>query len=178
LEKTAEKAVSALAEQGIPSLVCGGLAVQEYGYPRMTHDVDIIVPNVPAAYAVLSLAGFRPSRETPGRIGFMVDRETKIELDLLPAAQSISGPVSFPTPHTVTQHPTLVSLSDLISLKLGSYLGTPMQRLKDRADVHELIQRRKLPRNFHVHAEVSALWFEIWDGLKAEADKLKKDRDK
>ncbi len=35
--------VDALESKGIPYAVCGGLAVAIHGYPRMTHDVDILV---------------------------------------------------------------------------------------------------------------------------------------
>ena len=41
------RAVAALlAEHDIPHLIVGGIAVQEHGYPRVTIDVDIIVPDV------------------------------------------------------------------------------------------------------------------------------------
>ena len=46
LLESARAAVSTLAEHGIPHLIVGGLAVQEYGYPRVTIDVDIVVPDV------------------------------------------------------------------------------------------------------------------------------------
>jgi len=44
--ESARTAVATLAEHDIPHLIAGGLAVQEYGYPRVTIDVDIVVPDV------------------------------------------------------------------------------------------------------------------------------------
>ena len=44
LQQTLNEAVRILGENGIPSLVVGGVAVQEYGYPRGTIDVDLVVP--------------------------------------------------------------------------------------------------------------------------------------
>ena len=44
LSRTMRRAVRVLAEANIPSLVVGGYAVQENGYPRFTSDVGIIVP--------------------------------------------------------------------------------------------------------------------------------------
>ena len=46
LLESARAAASTLAEHGIPHLIVGGLAVQEYGYQRVTIDVDIVVPDV------------------------------------------------------------------------------------------------------------------------------------
>ncbi len=43
---TARAAVAALADHDIPHLIAGGVAVQEHGYPRVTIDVDVIVPDV------------------------------------------------------------------------------------------------------------------------------------
>jgi hypothetical protein len=38
--------VATLAAHDIPHLIVGGVAVQELGYPRVTIDVDIVVPDV------------------------------------------------------------------------------------------------------------------------------------
>ena len=169
IEDTAKRAVEALAMRGIPSLVCGGFAVQEYGYPRFTHDVDIIVPDVAEAYKVLSISGFRPTRETPGLVGFMVDRENKVELDLLPAGKTIgSAKVSFPVPMHLSKTLTLIRLEELISLKLSSWESQPILRAKDQADVVELIVRGALPRDLKVDIFVRKLYDDLWDGI-AEA---------
>src|SRR3954463_8622688 len=75
------KAVKILALFDIPHYVCGGFAVQEHGYPRLTVDVDIIVPNVGSAREKLAMNGFR---ENTGSQMTVTDRETKVEVDLLP----------------------------------------------------------------------------------------------
>ena len=62
----------------------------------------------------------------------------------------------------------IVGLEKLISLKLDSWAGSPLRRLKDKADVVELILRRKLPRDLAVDAAVRPFYLETWDGLKAE----------
>ena len=61
LEKTMNKVVATLGNGGIPSLIAGGMAVQESGYARFTVDVDVIVPNVAEAREYLSIRGFRPN---------------------------------------------------------------------------------------------------------------------
>jgi colanic acid biosynthesis protein WcaH len=45
--QTAQAAVAALAIHDIPHLIVGGIAVQEYGYPRVTIDVDIVMKPEP-----------------------------------------------------------------------------------------------------------------------------------
>lgn len=56
LLESARTAVAALAEHDIPHLIVGGLAVQEHGYPRVTIDVDIVVPDVLEAVEFLTTA--------------------------------------------------------------------------------------------------------------------------
>src|SRR6478609_8754202 len=52
--ETARTAAGLLAEHEIPHLIVGGLAVQEHGYPRVTIDVDIVVPDVLEAVEFLT----------------------------------------------------------------------------------------------------------------------------
>lgn len=44
--QTAREAATVLAYHEIPHLIVGGIAVQGQGYPRVTIDVDIVVPDV------------------------------------------------------------------------------------------------------------------------------------
>jgi hypothetical protein len=60
LEQTLRKAVRVLCAAGIPHLVTGGYAVQEYGVLRYTDNVDLIVPNVTSAHECLCKNGFTP----------------------------------------------------------------------------------------------------------------------
>ena len=67
LLESARAAVALLAEHDIPHLIVGGLAVQEHGYPRVTIDVDIVVPDVLEAVEFLTASltahfkGYSPS---------------------------------------------------------------------------------------------------------------------
>lgn len=166
LGKTMRKAVRLLAEAGIPSLVVGGYAVQENGYARFTSDVDIIVPDVAQARETLSTKGFH---EIPGSRMTVTDRVTKIEIDLLPGGGSIGpGPLPLPLPTNVSTQPTIADLRTLIEIKLSSYLGSPRSRLRDLADVIELIKANRMLRTFDLHPEVAGQYLESWDGLKQE----------
>ena len=59
-----EAMVHALNEADVRYLVAGGLAVNAYGYLRLTHDVDLVIQlkpgNVIPAFAVLASLGYRP----------------------------------------------------------------------------------------------------------------------
>jgi hypothetical protein len=163
LEKTLRKATGILALFEIPHLVCGGFAVQEHGYPRFTVDVDLIVPDVAAAREKLSLNGFRAN---PGSSMTVTDRETKVEVDLLPGGSKVdSGPLSLPMPVDVSATPRFLSLDQLISAKLSTYIARGIHRAQDYADVAKLMATNQLPRDFGVRAEVKDLYQTIWDEL-------------
>jgi len=164
LSRTIRKAVRVLAEANIPSLVVGGYAVHENGYARFTSDVDIVVPNVAEARGVLSINGFR---ENPGSSMTVTDRISKV--DLLPGGGSVRpGPLKLPMPATVSLSPTIADLRTLIEIKLSSYLGSPGSRLKDLADVQELIKSNAMPQDFELAPAVQAKYDELWNGLKQE----------
>ncbi len=164
IEKTLIKAVKVLALFQIPHYVCGGFAVQEHGYPRSTVDVDIIVPDVGLAREKLCMNGFR---ENPGSKMSVTDRETKVEVDLLPAGSKLDpGPLTFPVPTVVSDKPQILTLESLISSKLSTYLARGIQRAQDYADVVKLIQANGLPREFPVASEVLDLYQQTWDALR------------
>jgi hypothetical protein len=98
------------------------------------------------------------------------DRRNGVFIDLLPAGKVLKRgcKVPFPEPTVVAEKLQIVSLQDLISLKLDSWAGSPNRRLKDKADVVELITRRKLPRELAVNPAIRALYTETWDALQAE----------
>ncbi len=166
LSKTMRKAVRVLAEAGIPSLVVGGYAVQENGYARFTSDVDLVVPDVAAARGVLSINGFR---ENPGSSMTVTDRISKVEVDLLPGGRSVGpGPLMLPMPMEVSTQPAIADLRTLVEIKLSSYLGSPGSRLKDLADVQELIKSNDMPEDFPLNQAVRATYSELWVGLERE----------
>ena len=170
LVETAHAAVSALADHGVPHLIVGGLAVQEHGYPRVTIDVDIVVPDVLEAVEFLTASLTGPFYRVRGVDDRVEDRRNGVLIDLLPAGKVLKRgcKIPFPKPTAVTEQFQIVKLEELIALKLDSWAGSPARRLKDKADVNELILRRKLPRDLAVNPVVRALYTETWDALQAE----------
>jgi hypothetical protein len=170
LVESARAAAAVLAEHGIPHLIVGGLAVQEHGYPRVTIDVDIVVPDVLEAVEFLTASLTGPFYRVSGVDDRVEDRRNQVKIDLLPAGKVLKRgcKVPFPQPKAVVDVPQVVGLADLISLKLDSWSSSPNKWLKDKADVVELISRRKLPRDLAVNPVVRALYTETWDALQAE----------
>jgi hypothetical protein len=167
LVQVARKVAETLARENIPHLIAGGLAVQEHGYPRPTPDVDVIVPDVLEAAELLTtlFAGrFQRALGTPDRL---LDTRFHIAVDLLPAGAVLRNgcQVPFPKPTEISEEPRIVSLPDLISLKLDRYrVGLPGAG-QDLADVIELIRRRNLPRGFPVASPVRKVYRATWDGV-------------
>jgi len=162
LTATLNKVVSILALFKIPHYVAGGYAVQEHGYSRFTSDLDIIVPDVQTAREKLSINGFK---ENPGSSMTLTDRETKVEIDLLPGGGKVGPGINFPVPRVYGSNPIFLDLYWLISLKLSSYEHNKFSRAKDMSDVVELIKANLLPRSFKVDSTVEQTYLTIWDGL-------------
>jgi hypothetical protein len=155
--ESARAAVSTLAEHDIPHLIVGELAVQEHGYPRVTIDVDIVVPDVLEAVEFLTASLTGPFYRVPGIDDRVENRRNGVQIDLLPAGKVLKRgcKVPFPQLGKVSEQLQFVKLEELIALK-------------DKADVNELILRRKLPRDLAVNPVVRALYTETWDALQAE----------
>src|SRR5690242_13486507 len=170
LERTARAAAEALARYRIPHLIVGGLAVQEHGFPRLTLDVDIVVPDVLEAVEFLTADLTGPFARVTGVQDRVVDRRNEVKIYLLPAGRVLRPgcKVPFPQPKAVVDQPQIASLTDLISLKLDSWANSPTSRLKDKADVVELIKNRNLPRDLAVSPVVRELYTQTWDDLQAE----------
>jgi len=60
LEQHLADAVDALAQDGVPHALCGGLALAVHGVPRATNDIDLLVQegDLDRALAALARAGF------------------------------------------------------------------------------------------------------------------------
>ena len=170
LVESAHDAVAVLAEHDIPHLIVGGLAVQEHGYPRLTIDVDIVVPDVLEAVEFLTASLTGPFYRVPKVQDRVEDRRNGVLIDLLPAGKVLKRgcKIPFPQPANVTGEIQIVTLEELISLKLDSWAGSPVRRHKDKTDVIELIKYRNLPRDLAVNPAVRASYTETWDALKAE----------
>ena len=81
--ESARTAVGRLDDHDIPHLIIGGLAVQEHGYPRVTIDVDIVVPDVLDAVELLTADLSGPFVRVPGVADRIEDKRNGVCIDLL-----------------------------------------------------------------------------------------------
>ena len=170
LVESARAAVAVLAAHDIPHLIVGGVAVQEHGYPRVTIDVDIVVPDVLEAVEFITADLTGPFHRLPKIEDRVEDSRNGVKIDLLPAGKVLKRgcKVPFPRPTKVSGQFQIISLEELISLKLDSWQGSPLRRHKDKTDVIELIKYRNLPRELAIHSAVKSLYTGTWDALQAE----------
>ena len=89
--ETARTAAAVLADHDIPHLVVGGLAVQEHGYPRVTIDVDIVVPDVLEAVEFLTASLTGPFYRVHGLHDRVEDRRNGVMIDLLAGGKSLAA---------------------------------------------------------------------------------------
>jgi hypothetical protein len=80
-------------------------------------------------------------------------------------------PVAFPDPATVAIEMDgikVLRLESLVELKLASGMTGGLSRLKDFADVIQLITSKKLPREFveGLNPYVREKFLELWDGTE------------
>jgi hypothetical protein len=89
-----------------------------------------------------------------------------VEIDLLPGGSKLDpGPLTFPAPAHVSNQPQILTLQNLISLKLSTYIGRGVHRIQDYADVVKLVEANQLPRDYDVDARVRDAYQKAWDEL-------------
>lgn len=158
-----------LHELGIPYAIAGGMALFAHGLRRFTEDVDLLVTDdgLKRIHRELEGAGYRPP--FPGSKNLR-DADSGVRIEFLVTGQFPGDgkpkPVAFPLPDAVSMEREgirYLNLPTLIELKLASGMTNP-QRVKDLADVQELIKLLVLPEelalqlNPYVHLRYAELW--------------------
>jgi hypothetical protein len=177
VQKAMAKLVDLLDRDGIPYAVIGAMALNEFGYRRVTVDVDVLLtPEGLAAFKARHL-GRGYVEKFPGSRG-MRDAEHGIDIDVV-LTGSYPGdgkpkPVVFPDPAQAAERGArvaLLPLPTLIELKLASGLTAP-DRLKDLADVQEVIRIGQLPRTLAADLDpfVRDKYLELWDAVQHRRD--------
>jgi hypothetical protein len=169
VHRTLQKIATKLSELGIPYAVAGGMALFEHGYRRFTEDVDILVTRdgLRAIHKHLDGLGYvRPFERSKN----LRDAELGVRIEFLIAGDFPGDgkpkPVAFPDPAAANvelDNISYLSLSRLIELKLASGMSS-QHRLRDLADIQELIKTRSLPRDFadQLHPYVREKFSELW----------------
>jgi hypothetical protein len=170
-----DKLVRCLEEAGIPYAIAGALALNAYGYRRVTVDVDVLLTRAGLEELKRRHLGRGYVEKFSGSRGLR-DPEHGVGIDVLIAGEYPGDgkpkPVAFPDPSAVAvrgERAALLPLSKLVELKLASGMSAP-HRLKDLADVLELIHAAHLPSEFEANLDPSVRpkFRELWAAAQHE----------
>lgn len=154
LQSTLAQVSADLKRRGIDYMVIGAVALLAYGYPRFTEDIDLVMTRegLEAFHQELIGLGYVPA--FPGAKKRLRSTRDNVPIEVIVAGEYPGDgkpkPVSFPVPSgssTEIDGVRVVTLEKLIELKLASGMTAP-DRLKDLADVQELIKVRGLTSDF------------------------------
>src|SRR5215813_8601516 len=143
-----------LKEHGIDYMVIGAIALMAYGYPRFTEDIDLVLTpeGLEAFHRELIGLGYVPA--FPGARKRLKSTRDGTNIEVMTSGEYPGDgkpkPVRMPEPSAASNEIDgirIVTLEKLIELKLASGLTAP-HRLKDLADVQELIKIRDLKPAF------------------------------
>ena len=154
LNKTLARLSTDLDEHGIDYMVIGAVALLAHGYPRFTEDIDLVMTTegLEKFHEELVGLGYAPALTGAGKGPRSMTDGVTIEV-MTTGEYPGDGkpkPVSMPRPteaSTEIDGIRFVTLEKLIELKLASGISA-LDRLKDLADVQELIKIRKLGADF------------------------------
>jgi len=173
VHQTLRKITRRLGELGIKYAVAGGMSLVAHGYGRTTVDVDVLVDDSGLQRIHQSLKGLGYVPPFAGSKSLR-DVETGVRVEFLVTGQYPGDgkpkPVSFPDPADAgveIDGIRYLKLPVLIELKLASGMTNP-GRLRDLADVQELIRVLNLPADFaqSLNPFVRAKYAELWNGLR------------
>lgn len=154
LNETLRRIARDLDERGIDYNVIGAVALNNYGYRRFTEDIDLLLTKegLEKFRAELIGLGYRPAFEGATK-KFRTTREN-VTIEIIMAGEYPGDgkpkPVQFPNPQESAVEIDgikTVGLEKLIELKLASGMTAP-HRLRDLADVQEVIKLKNLSADF------------------------------
>jgi hypothetical protein len=139
-----------LNELGIDYAVIGAVALNQHGYRRFTEDIDLLLTKegLERFHRELVGLGYRPAFEGSQRQ--FRSTADNIRVEIVTAGEYPGDgrpkPVKFPEPNEASleiEGIKTINLEKLVELKLASGMSAP-HRLKDLADVQELIKAKSL----------------------------------
>jgi hypothetical protein len=173
VQRALVKLARLLDQEGIPYAVIGAMALNEWGYRRVTVDIDILLTAQGLASLKAAVLGRGYLEKFPGSRGLR-DTEAGVTIDVVLTGEypgdGLPKAVVFPDPAEAAvrgQRVALLPLPKLIELKLASGMSAP-HRLKDLADVLELVRHLSLPRDMagSLDGSVRAKYEELWEAAQ------------
>ena len=173
LNNTLARLCEDLDRHRIDYMVIGAVALMAHGYPRFTEDIDLVLTRegLEAFHRELIGLGYVPAFE--GARKRLRAAQGGVPVEIIVAGDFPGDgrpkPVSFPEPAEASVEldgVRVVTLEKLIELKLASGMTAP-DRLKDLADVQELIKARGLGADFvqSLNPYVRDQYLRLWEGV-------------
>ena len=173
VNKTLARLSSDLEEHDINYMVIGAVALLAHGYPRFSEDIDLVMTaeGLEKFHAELIGLGYVPA--FPGAKKKLRSTLDGVSIEVMTTGEYPGDgkpkPVSMPDPVTASTEIDgikYVTLEKLIELKLASGISAP-HRLKDLADVQELIKIKQLDADFanKLDPYVRAKYLELQDAV-------------
>jgi hypothetical protein len=169
----------ALAErldaEKIPYAIAGAMALGAHGYERVTVDIDLLLTRDGLARFKEAYLGRGYVEKFPGSKGLR-DTENGVAIDVLIAGEfpgdGLPKPIAFPEPEQAAvagERFRILALPVLLELKLASGMTAP-HRLKDLADVLELVRAAGLPRDLaeKLNPYVKDKYLELWQAAQVQ----------
>jgi len=154
LNQSLARLASDLRDHEIEYVVIGAVALLAHGYPRFTEDIDLVMTaeGLEKFHDELVGVGYAPA--FPGARKRLRSTTDNVSIEVMISGEYPGDgkpkPVSMPIPSTASEEidgTKFVTLEKLIELKLASGISAS-DRLKDLADVQELIKIKKLDEGF------------------------------
>jgi hypothetical protein len=164
-----------LHEEGLDYAVIGGMAVVEHGSRRTTEDIDLLMRKETLEEFRERCLGHGYVPAFPGARSAFRDTQTGVRIEVVVTGDYPGDgkpkDVVFPDPADVAgsgDEFRVVRLETLIDLKLASGMSAP-HRLRDLADVQDLIVRTRLPLDLadRLHPSVREEYRRLWETLRA-----------
>ena len=179
LNKTLARVTSDLENHGISYAVIGATALLAHGYPRLTEDIDLLMTaeGLEKFHAELIGLGYVPA--FPGAKKKLRSTRDGVSIEVMTTGEYPGDgkpkPVSMPDPASASTEIDgikYVTLEKLIELKLASGISAP-HRLKDLADVQELIKFKNLGADFadKLDPYVRAKYIELQEAVSQSQEK-------
>ena len=177
LNQTLVRLVRSLNQHDIDYVVVGAVALIAHGYRRFTEDIDLVLTPEGLETLHREMIGLGYAPGFPGAKKKIRSTVDGVSIDILTSGEYPGDgrpkPVVIPRPDEASieiDGIRIVTLEKLIELKLASGMTAP-DRLRDLADVQELIKIRKLDAQYaeQLNPYVRDKYLELWNAVASAA---------
>ena len=154
INKTLARLANDLQQRGIDYMVIGAIALLAHGYPRFTEDIDLVMTSDGLQKFHDELVGLGYTPAFSGAKKRLRSTTEGVPIEVMTTGEFPGDgkpkPVSMPRPAEASieiDGIRFVTLEKLIELKLASGISAS-DRLKDLADVQEIIKIKRLDADF------------------------------